>query len=184
MNYAVIALQTILCVFIADFITGLVHWLEDTYSVPSTPLIGKYVAIPNIEHHRNPKAMSETGNFFTRVQLSVIISAVVSLIVYFLHCLTWQFILVAFLSAMGNEVHAWSHGAGRKGVKLLHDMGIVQTPAHHAKHHIPPFDRDYCILTNVLNPVLERIKFWRISEYFISLLGLKVKRMSSERDYL
>jgi ubiquitin-conjugating enzyme E2 variant len=44
---------------------------------------------------------------------------------------------------------------------------ILQTPRHHAQHHRGAKNTHYCVITNVLNPALDRIGFWRGLEWCI-----------------
>jgi ubiquitin-conjugating enzyme E2 variant len=37
----------------------------------------------------------------------------------------------------------------------------LQSPRHHGRHHSGAKDSYYCVVTNVLNPVLEKVNFWR-----------------------
>ena len=129
--------------------------------------------------------MAETGNFFTRSISSAIIALIVVGIFALLNALTWQVILVACLATCGNQVHSWSHGNNKSRIiKFLQKHKIIQTPRHHMKHHVPPFDRDYCVMTNLVNPILEKIHFWRFLEFTLSLFNVKVMRMTKYRDYL
>jgi hypothetical protein len=45
-------------------------------------------------------------------------------------------------------------------VRRLQRMGVILSPAHHAVHHAPPHDSNYCITSGISNPVLTRIRFW------------------------
>lgn len=45
--------------------------------------------------------------------------------------------------------------------RALQSVGVLQSPAHHARHHKDPFASHFCAGTNLLNPVLEAIGFWR-----------------------
>jgi hypothetical protein len=47
-------------VMLADFLAGVVHWLEDAYGTEDTPVVGPLVIRPNIVHHHFPR-------FFTRL---------------------------------------------------------------------------------------------------------------------
>lgn len=179
-------LEVLACIVIADFLTGLVHWWEDTYSVPSWPVLGKLVAIPNIEHHKLPKLMGQRGNWWTRCRLSFIFTGIFMIPFVICNAVSWQLCLVALLTALGNQVHAWHHGANHdnKIIRFFQKKKIIQTPNHHGIHHREPFDNHYCILTNFLNPVLDKLMFWRGLEIFFNFFGIKVKRMSQERSYV
>ena len=52
--------QGIATVMLADFLAGVVHWLEDAYGDADTPVIGPLLIRINIVHHHHPR-------FFTRL---------------------------------------------------------------------------------------------------------------------
>lgn len=178
-----LTLQIILCIVVADFISGLVHWLEDSYLTLGTPLIGKLIAEPNIEHHRQPANMDQTFWGRNWVQIAFCLHLVAFLAV----CgwMTWQVGLVLGILSLANEVHAWNHGVGTHWLsRMLQDMAIVQTPQHHSKHHHAPFDHRFCVITNWVNPLLDRIKFWARLESFIWMaFDVWPARMTWRRDY-
>ena len=60
-----LAVALLLGVLTADFLTGCLHWLADTFFAEDTPLIGRAVIEPFREHHRDPLAM--TRRSFLRV---------------------------------------------------------------------------------------------------------------------
>lgn len=172
----------ILCVLAADFITGLVHWWEDSYADPSWPWPwGLLVAQPNIGHHRYP-ARFTMSDVWQRNYLTAVPAAIVASICIWYGL--WPFALTLALAGVGNEVHAWSHqGRPSRFVQMLQDAGIVQTPKQHSKHHRPPYDKYYCTLTNVVNAVLEPLRFWRGLEWAVSsVTGIQPKRGSPERE--
>ncbi|MEM6732794.1 MAG: fatty acid desaturase CarF family protein, partial [Myxococcota bacterium] len=41
---------------------------------------------------------------------------------------------------------------------------------HHEVHHTAPHTRNYCITCGVMNPVLERVRFFRFAERVLFLL--------------
>ena len=180
-----ITLNVVLCFVIADFLTGFFHWFEDTWITPNTPLIGKAIGVHNIEHHRNPSLMGRMGTWITRNTASVILAIIALLIFWIFGIFTWQLVLVAAFASLGNEVHEWNHRTKPKNwlVSFIQDAGLVQTRHQHAIHHKKPYDKYYCVLGNFANAVLERINFWRISEWFcMTILRMKMKRLSPERD--
>lgn len=181
---ASIAWQLVACLLVADLLTGFAHWFEDTYGLPSWPIIGKLVIEPNIEHHRNPTFMVTMGSLVDRNLQSLIAAAAVIGGCWLAGWLPWQLCAVAVFASLGNEVHAWAHGGGNAATRMLQEMAIVTTPQHHKRHHRPPYDRAFCVLTNVVNPVADRLRLWRGLEWCGSIVGVHPKRMSAERGYL
>jgi plasmanylethanolamine desaturase len=175
--------DVLLCILTADFLTGVIHWAEDTYGVPTWPLLGPAVIEPNIVHHERP-ALFTAGNLWHRNYQVFYFGAAAIGIVYLTGWLTWQFTLTACLASLGNEVHAWTHKRPRSRLaRLLQDMRLVISPEQHARHHRPPYDVCFCTLTNVLNPLLDACRFWRGLEWMLSAIGIAPMRMSSARRF-
>ena len=176
-------IKIFLCIIIADFITGFVHWLEDTYGLPDWPFgLGKHVVEPNIIHHEKPTLMVTMSNAFKRNFITAIpASIVVGIAFYFYGWSCWPFALVLLLSGfLGNEIHAWNHTPTSKlhpFIVFLQDTAIIQSRKQHAIHHKKPYNKYYCTITNITNAVLERIYFWRTLEYLI----LKIFRVETKR---
>lgn len=121
-------------------------------------------------------------NFISRNYIQWLAALIFLLLVYSLGLLNWQVILVAFLASWANEIHKWNHSKENNWIiNLLQDMCLIQTKLHHAKHHLKPYYKNYCILTNWVNPVLELIYFWRGLEFILSPI-IKVKRGLPERE--
>ena len=178
-------LTLIVCFLIADFLTGLGHWLEDTYGVKSWPWpLLEGVVIPNIEHHKNPTFIATMGTIASRNWHVVLPLAIISLVVLYFGI--WQVAVVLFLASWGNEVHSWNHRRENNFlIDFLQDAGIIQTPQQHAKHHKKPYDKYFCTLGNMVNAVLEITRFWRGLEWILyRAFGLEVKRMTEERDWV
>jgi ubiquitin-conjugating enzyme E2 variant len=178
----------IFCVLIADFITGFVHWFEDTYITPDWPILGKHVGVPNIQHHKHPGWIGTMSSFVSRNMQTFSMGAV--FIVTYLFFYGW-FIPVVFtiaVASLGNEIHTWNHRTRNKNpfwIRLLQDTCIVQTPYQHAKHHKKPYDTCYCTITNILNPILDSLNFWRSLEYILWItFGFEVQRGGMKREGL
>ena len=176
----------IICVLVADFITGFVHWLEDTYGVPTWPLIGNSVIEPNIVHHENPVKMTMSGILGRNYQTAIPALVLTLVICYFYGwAFAWPIAFTLLLAGcMGNEIHAWNHTPREKLPKwiiFLQDTCIIQTRKQHAIHHKKPYDKYYCTLTNVTNAVLEALGFWKKLEWAVAKCGVQVKRGSPER---
>jgi hypothetical protein len=144
--------------FTADALTGLAHWAEDRYGDPNwTGWVGRNVIQPNIAHHEHPRQMLEGGYFhrnWTTIAPTVTIAVVMAAIGQY-----W-FSLVFLFASQGNEIHGWSHQKCNRFIRGLQLLGILCSPEHHASHHENPFDRNYCVLSDCVNPLLSAMDFW------------------------
>mgnify|MGYP000438026475 CR=1 FL=1 len=147
-----ITLTIIICIIIADFITGFFHWLEDTYCLESIPFIGKLICKPNIDHHRFPALITKTGNIFIHNYQSLSLAFIAIFGFYIFGFLSWPIILTCILAGFGNQVHTWNHEIKSSYlVEWLKDSGLIQSQKQHNKHHLPPYDKYYCVLINLNN---------------------------------
>jgi hypothetical protein len=159
----IVGLQIAACVLVADFLSGVVHWLEDSYFNAKTPVIGKWLIEPNLLHHRDPRAMVKTSWWDTNVPLLLIAAAIIGITIALGVFHWWIGLTVAVLSH-GAEFHRWAHRSRTENGRFivwLQQNGVVQSPAHHAGHHRHDKDRHYCTITNYVNPVLDGVRFWR-----------------------
>lgn len=174
--------QIILCTLAADLLTGVFHWWEDTYGRPDWPVIGQHVIRPNLVHHQDPVAMVRMTSFVCRNWQAAAALTVIGLVLFAGGRLTWQLALVCALAAVGNETHAWTHSRPQGAMaRLLVEMCLVTTPQQHARHHRPPYDAYFCTLTPWLNPILERLHFWRALEAVIWSFRIRPARGTAER---
>ena len=75
-----VVLQAIAVILAVDFVSGLAHWLEDSYGSRKWPVIGKWIIEPNIRHHFEPRFFTKS-NFWKRNLVTIILaSAVLALI--------------------------------------------------------------------------------------------------------
>jgi plasmanylethanolamine desaturase len=179
-------LKFILTVLAADFVAGMVHWLEDAYVREDTPLVGKYVARPNIVHHHYPRYMTRHSWWQTSFDL-IIVSAILVVAAWFAGLLTWEVWVFAVISANANEFHKWEHRTRKENgpiISFLQDIRLLQTAKHHARHHTDPKNSHYCTITNVLNPVLDDTRFWDSVEWLLArTIGLNRREDTSIRGH-
>lgn len=178
-----IVLQLLLCILLTDLLTGTIHWWEDAYGNPDWKFLGAKVVKPNIEHHRRPRSFLKHG-FFKRIRLSLAIAVLLGTISWLLGCLVWQVAFCLLYGAMANEIHAMAHRSKKENGKLvtfLQWTGILQSRRMHGYHHSAPFDVNYCVLTNYLNPILNRIRFWEGLEWLIGRFGISPTRGNANR---
>lgn len=166
--------QIILCVLAADLLSGLIHWWEDQYGNPKWPLLGKHVIEPNILHHQQPTFFVHMSDIFSRNWQVVLPLAAIAGGLWLAGWLSWQLALVCVIAASANETHAWAHVRPQCWLpRLLVDTHLTLSPQQHARHHRPPYDRYYCTVTNVMNPLLELICFWRTLEGGLRVVGVR-----------
>ena len=177
-----IFLDIVLVILAVDFGSGLLHWLEDSYGYPDWPITGKWVTAPNILHHQAPGAFTR-NSWLRSATVILIMGAIVITGTWLVGMLTWQVLLFVAIGVNANEIHKWNHlPRKRRGplVVALQNAGLLQSAKHHGKHHLAAKDTHYCVVTNLLNPVLDAVRFWRGLEWAIErLLGVS-KRPSPD----
>jgi len=182
----VFLVKFIATVLAADFVAGMVHWLEDAYVREDTPLIGKRIARPNIVHHHYPRYMVRHNWFQTSWDL-FLLSAALLFGAWLMGLLTWEVWLFAILSANANEFHKWEHRTRKENgriISLLQDIRLLQTAKHHARHHTDPKISHYCTITNFLNPALDGMNFWNGLEWLLAkTVGLNRREDTSIRGH-
>lgn len=161
----------------AEFAAGCVHWLEDAYIREDTPLVGRWIARPNIIHHHYPRYMTR-HNWWRSSWDLVLLAALLVLGAWSIGWLTWPVCLFALLAANANEFHKWAHRTRKENgpvISFFQDVRILQTAKHHARHHTDPKNSHYCTITNFLNPVLDGVRFWDGLEWLIAKT-LRIRR--------
>ncbi len=164
-----ILLQIVATVLLADFVSGLLHWLEDAYGREEWPITGRLVTKPNILHHKDPRYFTHHSwlqSSWDLMCLGIIVLAVACLC----GVLTWQVWLFVVLGSNANQIHKWAHRTPAENgpfINFLQRIRLLQTPRHHAQHHTNPKESHYCVLTNFLNPLLDGIGLWQHLEGLI-----------------
>jgi ubiquitin-conjugating enzyme E2 variant len=158
-----LVIEALVVVLAVDFVSGLVHWAEDTFFTEDTPLLGRWIVRPNLLHHADGRAF--TGNSWLESSWDLALAAWLLLLACAAAgCLTWHAWLFAALGANANQFHKWSHMAPRDvpaPVRWLRRLRVLQPPAHHAHHHRGERNTSYCVVTCLLDPLLDRLRFWR-----------------------
>lgn len=153
---------------LADFVTGAFHWFEDRYGNPKWPIIGGVIRA-NQEHHHTPRSFLQ-GSFIKR-NLTVFVLAAMFMASFW--ALGWLNLLTGsavIFGAFANEIHRFAHRSPTENGKIisaLQSSGLLQSFQHHAQHHRKGKDTHYCVMTNFLNPALEKIQFFQNIEKLI-----------------
>jgi ubiquitin-conjugating enzyme E2 variant len=187
-----ILLQIFFGFILADFITGFVHWTEDTYLDYNTniPFLNK-LSKDNELHHYFPRTI--VGKSY----LENISSTAPILIVFYLILFTffskslsrYPFFYVSFFifGLLSNIIHKWSHMRECELPKIiifLQDIGIFCSHKIHKKHHSENNGTNYCVIFSYSNYILDNIGFWRIVENIVYYTtGVKPNRKGLFDDY-
>ena len=169
-----------------DFVTGMVHWVGDTYFSEDTPIIGPSLLKPFRLHHVYPRDIC-THNLVTTLGNSCIIAVPALLLCLYLMLTgpvsAWLAFAVLFVTILAiatvatNQFHKWAHEEQPSSfAKWLQRKRLVLEPRHHGLHHTTPHDSHYCITNGWLNPLLNRVRFFRAMEKFLSVFGIKPAR--------
>lgn len=161
---------------IADLLGGVVHWLEDRVLTERTPLLGATVVVPNRLHHREPMAFA-ARSVVERNGTTWLAAGIVSLIWLALLGPSLVWFAATIGAAVSSSVHFLTHQPGRanRAVRILQEIGLVQSAAHHAGHHRRPSDRRYCPLTGWVNPVVDGLGVWQMLEHALSAIGVHLE---------
>ena len=178
---ASIILKTLLIILLADFITGFVHWLEDAYARPEMRFVGG-IARENLLHHEKPRDFLKKNWWQSSYDLIAIGVIVLAVSWFAFGEISVWLVLLMVLSINGNQIHKWSHQNRMERPKLvskLQDWKILQGVRQHAKHHSGLKNTDYCVITNAMNPVLEKLNFWVGLEWVIWQVTGVVRRQDA-----
>lgn len=173
-----------------DWITGFVHWLCDTYGDENMPVFGQSIIHPFREHHTSPRAICEHDFIETNGNAFLLgVTLLVPMILVMAFSKTGDvlapafgifFIFMATFSILANQVHKWSHLPPEEVsglLRLLQRTGMILDPGHHQRHHNAPHDSHYCISCGWMNPILDRIRFWRLMEFLFQACGCVNRRL-------
>jgi hypothetical protein len=153
--------------FLADFLSGVVHWGVDTWFDEIS--LGRAIAIAR-EHHTHPQAILGYGFLehatlgsmigMTAVgPLALLTSALPPSGLTFCLMIVWGTASTVML--FGTSFHNLSHKPSPpKLVSTLQRMGLMLSPQHHWAHHRNQTIR-YCTISGWANPLCDALDLWR-----------------------
>ncbi len=166
---------------LADFVSGVIHWIADTWGSETIPVLGRRFLRPFRVHHVNPDDFLRRNFIDTNADVAVItipflLSALLIPLDNGLGRLAAVF-LVAFSACAlpTNQVHQWAHRSEPPSwVRWLQQQGLLLSQEQHQIHHTAPYATNYCITTGWCNRALTALGFFPALEWVISRLsGLK-----------
>jgi plasmanylethanolamine desaturase len=159
----------------ADFVSGVVHWLADTWGSPDMPVIGQALIRPFREHHVDQKEI--TRHDFIETNGNNCFISIVPAFCGALMPLTGAlnlFVATTIFSVtlwvlFTNQFHKWAHlDDPPRWIRVLQRLNLVLPRDHHAVHHSAPFAKYYCITVGWMNEPLYRLRFFEMLEWIIS----------------
>ena len=168
----------------ADFFSGLVHWLADRYFDPQTPILGPALIAPFREHHADALAMTR-HDFFEISGNNSLVTLPLALAILSLPIPTGFALRLLAASVIGlglsiiatNQFHCWAHVAQPPPfARRLQCWGLILSADRHARHHQGNHDCSYCVTSGWLNPVMDRFRVFARLEHGIDTLARKSRR--------
>ena len=109
--------------------------------------------------------------FILAILIADLLTGIFSIISYYF------FSLVFLLASQSNEIHCWEHSKTNRLIRFLQNYNILQNKKTHSLHHKRPYDTNYCVMTMIVNPILNSFSFWYYLEKFIFLIsGVKPRK--------
>ncbi len=172
----------------ADFGSGLVHWVADTWGRDDLPMIGKTLLVPFRVHHINPGDFARRSFVDTNGEVAAIAVPVLTALLLVPLDRTWGALAALFgltfcgIGMLTNQIHQWAHlDSVPAPVRRLQRLGVLLGYEEHARHHAHPYDVRYCITTGWCNRPLEAIGFYRRLESMITHLTGALPRHDDRR---
>src|SRR4029453_18379525 len=164
-----IALAAVFGYIVSDFLSGVVHWAGDTVGDESTPIFGPNFVRPFRFHHVDPEAIPRTDFVETNGNNCIVAAPVLMLVLFLLPgetgVLFYACVVIAATALFvfcTNQFHKWAHmKKPAPWVPLLQRAGLILSPEHHVVHHTAPRDKYYCITVGWMNPLLDKVRFFR-----------------------
>jgi ubiquitin-conjugating enzyme E2 variant len=172
-------------VLFADFISGFVHWLFDSWGSVDTPVVGALAIRTFREHHVDQKSITRHDFVETNghnISLSVPVSVIGIYALWSAPTLENTFVgmwmaATGFFVAMTSQIHKWAHMDSPPAmIAWMQRVRLILSAPHHAKHHAAPFDRNYCITVGWMNGPLRAVRFFETLERVITAVTGAIPR--------
>ncbi len=167
-----LAIAVLAGLFLADFLSGLLHWAFDTWFDQRMASIARMVVVVR-EHHIYPQnifryrfrdecgPVSWASLFFTAPVYGVVTTGTSEPgVVAFASVVTCLVISVCMVLML--QCHKLGHRATRsKVLRALQWSHLLMSYRHHSQHHRGKRDVRYCLINGWADVVLDGIGFWR-----------------------
>jgi plasmanylethanolamine desaturase len=157
----------------ADFLSGFIHWAGDTWGRVTTRWVGPRLLVPFRYHHLHPRDMLRSPFVTTNGDAAMVACLVLGAALLIpVDSFGFAAVFVVATGAWGlptSQIHKWAHDPRPpRVVRWLQGAGLILSPENHRRHHRTRLGPHYCITTGWCNPVLERLRFWKVLEWVVS----------------
>ncbi|KAK9133453.1 hypothetical protein Scep_012981 [Stephania cephalantha] len=182
------ALAAYIGYLLADLASGVYHWAIDNYGSSNTPIVGAQIhafqghhkwpwTITKRQFSNNLHALSRAV-FFTMLPLDLLADANPALHAFAGAC--------AGCIMMSQQFHAWAHGTKSRlprVVVAMQEMGVLVGTEEHGRHHRPPYNNNYCIVSGAWNGVLDESRVFEMLEMVLFLrFGVRPRSWSEPNE--
>ena len=179
-----IFIQILIGFLLADILTGIFHWFEDTYLDYCTniPIVSD-ISKDNELHHYFPRAIVGYS-YYENISLSLPLAIIIFGILFIfnkknMYKYIYLYSALFIFSVTSNIIHKFSHMRDCENnyvVRELQKIGIFCSHNQHKIHHQLSTEK-YCVISGYTNYILDNIYFWRFLETIIFLAtGIKPSR--------
>lgn len=161
----------------ADLGSGVLHWSVDNYGNGKTPVMGPLIAGFQ-GHHSAPWTITERDfeNNVHKLCIPFGVQVVLAMKLVFglgpAATLFWTVFCV--FEIMSQEFHKMSHASKPNAGPFwngLQNIGMAISRKDHSKHHVAPYDGNYCIVSGRCNKMLDGSGFFRRLEHIVYKLN-------------
>ena len=156
--------------FLIDVFSGLLHIVLDNPWFATNPNILRGPAIGFQEHHLNVNLIGKLSlqQHLSPMGIPIVLNCILGQFMAYTfrddnddQCLYHTVALsTAFFLVLMQMAHRWSHVSLDKrpyGVTTLQKWGILVSASEHSKHHRPPYESHFCIMSGIMNPIMNYV---------------------------
>jgi hypothetical protein len=167
--------------FVADFVTGFLHWAFDVWFNEDIDFVRRMVIMVR-EHHLHPQRIFKYSFYHDAGVLSWLSLPLTAPAVLYavagragpsaaalLYCLVCASVVVSLCLVFMLEFHKCGHNpAPPRAIKALQRLHLLLPYGHHMRHHSGNYDRNYCLINGYADLTLGALGIWRGLERVIS----------------
>jgi ubiquitin-conjugating enzyme E2 variant len=150
--------------FAADLLSGLVHWLADSFGRVDTAF-GRRFILPFRLHHEDSQDIVRRPFFELNGDVAMGVTPLLLVAIWqgsadHSAAMLFQCVLTAVALAMlpTNQIHQWAHRENvPAAVAWLQRCRLILPQQRHRKHHTAPFASRYCITSGWCDRALETL---------------------------